>query len=150
MDVRARTSRRLTFGTAIDANPVWSPDGKQIVFARQDDTRSARVLKDASGSGTEQVMFTTGPEESRVDRPGDDSIRYILFTTVGKNVDVWALPTGGDRKPFAVLAENWSEGRAQFSPDGRFIAYTAPGRGQLGIHAVEVVRHCVFNQGESQ
>jgi len=32
MDSDGRTPVRLTSGSSLDANPVWSPDGRQIAF----------------------------------------------------------------------------------------------------------------------
>src|SRR5439155_9030358 len=37
--------------------------------------------------------------------------------------DIWALPMFGDRKPFPVVQTAALESNAQFSPDGRWIAY---------------------------
>ena len=38
-------------------------------------------------------------------------------------IDLWALPLDGDKKPFPVLQSAFDEMDAQFSPDGRWIAY---------------------------
>jgi TolB protein len=55
MDTATREARRLTKGGAIDSRPAWSPDGKQIVFVR-DDTRDTSVVLIDAGNGREKVL----------------------------------------------------------------------------------------------
>ena len=39
--------------------------------------------------------------------------------------DLWLLPMSGDRKPFPFLKTPFVEGPSQFSPDGKWIAYSS-------------------------
>ena len=39
--------------------------------------------------------------------------------------DLWVLPMTGDRKPVPFLSTPFHEGRGQFSPDGKWVAYTS-------------------------
>ena len=39
--------------------------------------------------------------------------------------DLWVLPLQGDRKPFPFLQTEFNELRCQFSPDGRWLAYSS-------------------------
>src|SRR4029450_3921103 len=48
--------------------------------------------------------------------------------------DIWALPLGGDRKPFPVVQTMFDEGDAQFSPDGKWIAYESNESGRFEIY----------------
>jgi dipeptidyl aminopeptidase/acylaminoacyl peptidase len=49
--------------------------------------------------------------------------------------DIWALPLHGDRKPFPIVETSADEQDAQFSPDGRWIAYQS---NETGRHEVYV------------
>ena len=44
--------------------------------------------------------------------------------------DIWALPIDGDRKPFPVIQTKSNERLAQFSPDGKWIAYESDESGR--------------------
>src|SRR5262249_194863 len=62
--------------------------------------------------------------------------RFLLFVkrdSITGN-DLWALPISGDRKPFPVVQTRFDEGRGQFSPDGRWIAYESNESGQFEVH----------------
>jgi hypothetical protein len=59
---------------------------------------------------------------------------YYRTDPKSKN-DVWVLPLFGERKPFAVVQSEFNEWQAQFSPDGKWIAYVSD---QSGIPQVYV------------
>lgn len=51
--------------------------------------------------------------------------RALLYGEFGKSLDLWALPVEPGRKPIAVLQTPFDETDGQFSPDGKWIAYTS-------------------------
>ena len=48
--------------------------------------------------------------------------------------DLWVVPTSGDPTPVPVLVTPFNELHGQFSPDGKWIAYTSNESGQEEIH----------------
>jgi Tol biopolymer transport system component len=129
---------RFTFDPAFDSNPVWSPDGRSIIFSSD---RKARLMydiyqKDATGARDEELLF----ESNENKRPSSCSAdgRFLAYTKldgpVGKG-DIWVLPLTGERKPFPFIqTSQFGEGRAQFSPDGRFIAYDSDESGTRQVY----------------
>jgi Tol biopolymer transport system component len=62
--------------------------------------------------------------------------RFVLYHEDDPKTgsDVWALPmTGSDRQPIVVANTPFSELTAQFSPDGRFVAYDTNESGQFQV-----------------
>ena len=47
---------------------------------------------------------------------------------------MWALPLDGERKPFEVVRTDFNETMAQFSPDGKWIAYQSDRTGRDEIY----------------
>ena len=64
--------------------------------------------------------------------------RYLLFRAFKAgptpNADIWALPLDGDGKPLPVLRTRFEERDAQFSPDGKWIAYHSNDSGQHEVY----------------
>jgi Tol biopolymer transport system component len=111
---------RLTFGSAQDAYPVWSPDGKQLAFSSNREGGSVFQIfrKDASGPGQVERL-TEGPTSKLVLDWSKDG-KYILYRE--RPATLMALPLEGDRKPIPVQGQ---VADAAISPDGRWIAYTS-------------------------
>src|SRR5262249_14281473 len=49
-------------------------------------------------------------------------------------LDLWILPMSGDHKPFPFLQTVFNEQQAQFSPDGKWIAYTSDESGAPEVY----------------
>jgi Tol biopolymer transport system component len=62
--------------------------------------------------------------------------RFLLFYSIDpqSNRDLWVAPLGGDRKPWVFLKTNFDERWAQFSPDGRWVAYMSNESGRDEIY----------------
>ena len=52
----------------------------------------------------------------------------------GEGRDLWVLPSEGDRKPSPFLQTPFNEAGAQFSPDGRWIAYMSNESGRMEVY----------------
>jgi Tol biopolymer transport system component/tRNA A-37 threonylcarbamoyl transferase component Bud32 len=140
-DLKQNTRTRLTFGPSVYVSPIWSHDGKQIAYMRGGvSTQQALLVKAADGSGEEKKLLDTGAYQGLQSGLCDWSPdgRYILYiagtASVGNGTDIWALPLFGDRKPFAYIAAPGNQLYAQFSPDGRWVAYSSDESGTLEVY----------------
>jgi eukaryotic-like serine/threonine-protein kinase len=129
---RGGFTSRVTTDEADDEQPIWSPDGNQIVFSS---SRSGwwDLYRISPGGGPESLLFES--PESKMPRSWSSDGRYILYTVQrSKGDDVEALPVSGGGKPFPVANRDFHEDDAVFSPDARFVAYDANESGQFEIY----------------
>ncbi|MGH9148638.1 MAG: protein kinase domain-containing protein, partial [Vicinamibacterales bacterium] len=125
-DLQRGTSSRFTSEATIDAYPVWSPDGNRIAFGSIRGGSNNLFWRPATGGEVDQVVLTTPESKAPTDWSRDG--RFLLFRSSSSKTgfDVWAIPLDGDGKPgtpFPVVQTSFEEKDAQFSPDGRWIAY---------------------------
>jgi eukaryotic-like serine/threonine-protein kinase len=121
-DLARGNNTRLTFDPRPDSDPVWSPDGKEISFAANRGGRMDLYEKSADGGGEERLLFKSDQDKTPTSWSRDG--RFLLFHSLDPktNLDLWILPLN-TLKPFVFLKTGSIEGNAQFSPDGRWIAY---------------------------
>jgi Tol biopolymer transport system component len=133
-DLARGASSRFTFDPATDVQPLWSPDGKTIVFSSDRGGQFDLYTKAAGGGGQEQLLFKSDELKFAYDWSRDG--RYIAFQSRAKktNWDIWVLPTFGDRKPILFLQTPFNETRPAFSPDGRWLAYQSNESGRPEVY----------------
>ena len=117
---------RLTFAEGRDSGPIWSPDGKHILFHSYRNGAPDVFLKAADGASGAAEAFHTEPGANPQDWSRDG--RYILYATAADGQsDLWYVErtAGGWSEPRAFLQTPGSERAAAFSPNGRFVAYVS-------------------------
>ncbi len=107
-------------------NPMWSPDGRQILYVSNRGSYTGIYRKASDGTGAEEFLFryTPGAPINLTDMSPDGK---FLVCASGGVVLVVGL-TGNDplaRKAIEFSREEFNVGNGRFSPDGRFLAYTS-------------------------
>ena len=141
-ELTRRSSAPFTFGPAVNASPVWAPDGARIIFR----TGGAGGMnefyaKSAGGGGKEEpVLSQTAARASGVltgnvmlyDWSPDG--RQLLFSTsTSSDYDLWLLPLAGDSKPVNFLTTPGDQMHGNFSPDGKLVAYSSNESGRVEV-----------------
>ena len=119
-DVARQSAVKLTSIDAPDVNPVWSPDGKRVVFSSKRDSTYHVFTKIVDG---------TEPEQELEPSPGDALVEHwshdgqFLSMTIPRN-GLWILRSvqGRNRGTCGAPRANTSW-QSEFSPDGRWLAY---------------------------
>jgi Tol biopolymer transport system component len=124
--------------SAASAAPVWSPDGRHVIFvARREGAVADLYSKDPGGSQEERIL-QTGHDKSPSDWSPDG--HYLVYTETDPKTggDIWLLADplskSAERKPVPFLRTLFEESQGQISPDGRWLAYTSNESGQREIY----------------
>jgi serine/threonine-protein kinase len=132
-DLARRTLSRLTNDPANDLNPLWTNDGRRIVFASSRNGNPNLYLQSADGTGTpERLTDSVLPQFPTSISP--DEKRIVLFE-LGTAPDILVVPLDGDRKAVPLFKTPSSELNGAISPDGRWLAYQS---NESGISEVYV------------
>jgi Tol biopolymer transport system component len=155
----ARGSRvRLTFGGATHLMPSWSADGQKVVYLRLSGATmvagTSIRARLANGGGQEEVLMERDPSAVPVallspQWSPDGHFLLHIEQSGPSDASIWALPTTGDKKPFAIVKPPSAQARiVQFrlSPDGRWLAYTSTESGREEVY----VTHFPSGEGKWQ
>jgi serine/threonine protein kinase len=126
---------RLTFGPDRTAFPVWAPDGRSVIFASNMRGAYQLVEQPSDSTGSEQTILDS--EISKYPTAWSADGRFLAYntTTQGKSLtELWVLPLSGERKPYAFLQGGYNVGEGQFSPDGRWMAYSSDESGKPEVY----------------
>jgi serine/threonine-protein kinase len=128
-DLVGETLTRLTFDPAQDEYPVWTPDGRQILFASFRDKAWGIFAQSADGTGIAQRVGTGSQELDPLALSPDGR---TLVARVG--ADIVALLLGQSAEVIPLMATRFSELNADVSADGRWVAYQSNESGRDEIY----------------
>ena len=132
----------LTFDPGVDRTPVWTPDGRRLVYASSRNGGARNLYwQRADGSG-DATRLTTSPNAQL---PGSwhPSGRFLAFQENRRQTsdDLLILPVEGDEAsgwkpgtPTVFLSGPFAEQQPRFSPDGRWLAYESNESGAFEIY----------------
>jgi len=142
MDLRSRSTTRLTDTAAIDTSPCYSPDGSQIVFESDRGGSQQIYVMGAHGGDARRISFGGGRYSTPVWSPKGD---YIAFTKQDKgNFAIGVMKTNGSDE--RILTEGFHNEGPTFAPNGLFLMFFREGAGASGakIHMVDVFGRSEF------
>ena len=135
-DLQRNSATRLTFDPAIDARPIWSPDGTRVMFSSSRQHRFDLYSKNADGAQEEQLVVHSDSDTFPTDWSRDG--RYILYMKGRESSwELWSLSVPGLQSSL-FLRTAATVKNAQFSPDGKWVAYTSNETGKWEIYVTSV------------
>ncbi len=143
-DLERDTPSKLSFLAGQNRWPVWTPDGKNIVFQSTNPSAPGLYSIRSDGSGEAQRL-TDGSRSERPSSFSPDGKRLAFSQTGnGGSFDVFIAPVEADPgrgvlgfrlgKSERFLGTQFNELNPAFSPDGRWLAYSSNESGVAEVY----------------
>jgi serine/threonine-protein kinase len=139
-DLDRDTPSRLSFLAGMNRLPVWTPDGKNIVFRSENSPAPGLYWIRSDGSGEVQRLTDGKLNEWPASFSPDG--KRLAFNGNGNDggQDIFTAPIEGDPghlhlgKPELFLGTPFFEFYPAFSPDGRWLAYASDESGTFEVY----------------
>jgi Tol biopolymer transport system component len=134
-DIGRRLSSRFTFDDATDVVPRWSPRGDTIVFSSNRNGRFALYMKNANGTGDENMLVSSATDLYATDWSRDGKLLAVTsFGDPKTRIDLGTVDMSGEREFVPFLQTGFNEWIGKFSPDGRWAAYQSDETGRYEVY----------------
>ncbi|MCA0276750.1 MAG: Tol-Pal system beta propeller repeat protein TolB [Proteobacteria bacterium] len=136
MDLRSRTTTRLTNSSAIDTSPSYSPDGSKVVFTSDRGGQPQIYVMGADGSGQTRVSFGGGSYSTPVWSPRGDLIAFTKQSGGQFQIGVMKTDGSGER----ILSTGFQQEGPTWAPNGRVVMFfrDAPGGGGPKLYSIDL------------
>ncbi len=138
-DLERDTLSPLFLDAGDDEAPVWTPDGRQIVFTSGRDGLANLHLRAADGTGPVERL-STSPDLQWPQSWSPDG-RTLVFSrrvrtgpAAAQTLDTMMMRLDADRTVAPLLATEFTESNAAVSPDGGWIAYRSDESGRNEVY----------------
>jgi TolB protein len=125
MDLKNRSSARLTADPSIDTSPSFSPDGSRIVFNSDRSGSPQLYVMGADGSNPRRITFAQGRYTTPVWSPTGE---FIAFTKqIGSEFHIGVMkPDGSDER---ILTSSYLDEGPAWAPNGRVLLFSRESSG---------------------
>ncbi|MER8506093.1 Tol-Pal system beta propeller repeat protein TolB [Mesorhizobium sp. M0199] len=134
MDLRSRSTTRLTNSTAIDTSPSYSPDGSKVVFTSDRGGRAQIYVMGADGSGQTRISFGDGVYSTPVWSPRGDLIAFTKQTGGEFQIGVMRTDGSGER----ILSTGFQQEGPTWAPNGRVLMFFRDSNGGPKLVSVDL------------
>jgi eukaryotic-like serine/threonine-protein kinase len=134
-DLARGINSRFSHDPTWSFHPLWSPDGKSIVFCS---TRAGGAttlfVKSADGGRDEEPLSGSFIRGWPTGFSHDGRSLVTMLGSTNTGTDIFVVPLDGHFKPTPFLATEFSEAEGTLSHDDRWIAYTSDESGRREVY----------------
>ena len=142
-DTLMREVKHLTTGTAKDrmnVAPIWSRDGKFIVYTQEQSKGTDSNLFVADVASAQSTLLTPHEGESlyAANDISPDGKHILITSNAGNGYQNAGLLDLATKKIHWLTQDKWEVSGESFSPDGKYLTYTANVDGNTDIYLHEI------------
>jgi TolB protein len=128
MDLRSKSTTRLTDTPAIDTSPSYAPDGGRICFESDRGGKPQIYVMAAGGGAAQRISFGDGTYSTPVWSPRGDTIAFTKQGGSQFSIGIMKPDGSGER----ILTSGYHNEGPTFAPNGRVVMFFRDPGGNAG------------------
>jgi dipeptidyl aminopeptidase/acylaminoacyl peptidase len=142
-DTVLRDVKHLTTGTAKDrmnVAPIWSKDGKFIVYTQEQSKGTDSNIFVVDTESAESMLLTPhdGERTYSANDVSPDGKNILITSNAADGYDNVGLLEIASKKIHWISQDKWEISAESFSPDGKFVTYSANVDGNTDIYLYDI------------
>jgi serine/threonine-protein kinase len=134
-DLRQATLSRLTIEPGVDQSPVWTPDGRRLIFSSDRVGPGLNLWwQAADGTGAAERLTTSTSTQNATGSAPDGTAVVFTDNALTTGRDLMRLALDGTRKVTPLVQTKFEEQNGGVSPDGRWLVYQSDSTGRFEIY----------------
>jgi len=133
-DLGRATLARLTLDPGQDQFPLWTPDGRRVVFSANHEGQPNLWWQAADGTGAAERLTTSSNAQFLTGITPDGTALVFNEPTPMMGRDLLQLALDGTHRVTPLLQTKFDERNGIVSPDGRWLAYESNSSGAFEIY----------------
>jgi hypothetical protein len=133
LDAATGTTSRVTSERSDEFHPVWTPDGRSLVYT-SDRTGFYDLYRRPADGGAEEKILVTRWDKIGLDIAGNGTSVLFTGSPKGTSEDLWLQPLGGGEARQLMETDRFAERSARVSPNGRHVAFASDESGRTEIY----------------
>jgi len=134
-DLGRATLTRLTLDPGQDNFPLWTPDGRRIIFSSNRGLGQPNLWwQAADGTGAAERLTTSSHAQFLTGITPDGTAAVYNETTATMGRDLLQVALDGTHRVTPVLQTKFDERNGIVSPDGRWLAYESDSSGAFDVY----------------
>lgn len=134
LELQSDMLTRLTFDPANDTDPIWSPDGRQVLFSSDRIGGNYNLFRRPAHAGGTEEVFSRAAGGGKFAEDWSADGRAVLFVG-GDEGDrrIYVIMRDAPESPRLLVDNKFLVDEPAFSPDGRYFAYHSTESGQAEV-----------------
>jgi serine/threonine protein kinase len=126
-DLASNLGTKLSVSDRFALAPVWSPDGKRLVYGMRSGDVFNLFVQAVDGGRAEELLYSSNEIKDATDWTRDGRVLYMMRPPpFGDDVDIYSLSMGESVRPVPIVATRAPEFHSALSPGANLLAYESP------------------------
>jgi Tol biopolymer transport system component len=135
-DLARRVASRFTAEVTDETSPMWSPDGRRVVFSSDRGGANDLYMKTTNGSEAAELVFSRSGPQVATDSSSDGKWLVVEDNSRETGRDLWVVSLDGKIQARPIARTRFHEWGGRLSPDGRWMAFVTDESGTSEVYVM--------------